>query len=156
MEESDKKPLKRIKELQYLSHDHHHGLLLCWKIRMGFKKEVAAQRIKKYTRWFFENYLKTHFSIEEETVFSVLGNADPDVQRALTEHQMLSELFKKEDVSGEHLEQIEKSLKEHIRFEERILFQRVQEVASAEQLEEIQRADTAQKFVENTEDMFWL
>lgn len=156
MEEFDKKPLKRTKELQYLSHDHHHGLLLCWKIRMGFKKGIADQRIKKYAHWFFENYLKTHFSIEEETVFSVLGDDDPDVQQALAEHHMLSELFKKEDVSREHLEQLEKSLKAHIRFEERILFQRVQEVANTEQLGKIQQADTAQKFEENAEDPFWL
>ena len=28
----EKKPLKRVKELQELSREHHHGLLLCWKI----------------------------------------------------------------------------------------------------------------------------
>jgi len=35
-----KKPIKRDKVLQPLSHDHHQGLLLCWKIRTGIKKGI--------------------------------------------------------------------------------------------------------------------
>ncbi|CDF79955.1 hypothetical protein BN863_22430 [Formosa agariphila KMM 3901] len=35
---TDKKPLKRHKSLQPLSRDHHHGLLLAWKIRADLRK----------------------------------------------------------------------------------------------------------------------
>ena len=35
------KPQKRHKALQPLSREHHHGLLLSWKIRTGFSKDIA-------------------------------------------------------------------------------------------------------------------
>lgn len=40
------KSIKRTKALQPLSRDHHHGLLLCWKIRQGIKLNVEPERIK--------------------------------------------------------------------------------------------------------------
>ena len=79
-------PIKRHESLKSLSHDHHHGLLLCWKIRTGFKKQIEINRIKFYTDWFFRNHLSPHFDLEEKYVFPVLGQ----------EH----ELVKKYCVSG--------------------------------------------------------
>lgn len=40
-------PIKRHPSLQPLSREHHYGLLLSWKIREGFKREVPPERIKK-------------------------------------------------------------------------------------------------------------
>ena len=37
------KPLKRHAGLVELSRDHHHGLLLSWKIRQGLKKEIEPE-----------------------------------------------------------------------------------------------------------------
>lgn len=157
MEGSKKtKPLKRIEELRYLSHDHHHGLLLCWKIKTGFAKGISAERIKKYCDWFFTNYLKHHFEVEEAVVFSVLGNAHPKVKKALDEHQRLIKLFEsQEDIEG-NLKQIQDLLNKHIRFEERVLFPLIQEKATLEQLQKIRAADDEEIFVENNEDAFWL
>lgn len=152
----ERQPLKRAKELHYLSHDHHHGLLLSWKIRTGFKKEVSIERMKTYTQWFYENYLDEHFKIEEETVFPILGEDHELVQRALNEHAKLRALFLDEVVSKENLLEIETLLNDHIRFEERTLFQVVQEHVTEEQLARIEEAETGQKFVENTADEFWL
>ena len=67
------KPLKRAPELQPLSHDHHHGLQLCWKIRTGFSKQIEPDRIKKYSDWFYKTHLKPHFELEEKYVFPILG-----------------------------------------------------------------------------------
>jgi len=39
-------PIKRSIALQPLSREHHHGLLLCWKIRTGLKKGIDIDRIK--------------------------------------------------------------------------------------------------------------
>ena len=33
---------KRHKALQNLSREHHHGLLLSWKIRTGLNKNIEA------------------------------------------------------------------------------------------------------------------
>ena len=50
--------MKRFKELHHLSHDHHHGLLVCWKIRTAFSKGIDFERVKKYLTWFYEYHLK--------------------------------------------------------------------------------------------------
>ncbi len=67
-------PIKRHPSLQSLSREHHYGLLLSWKIREGFKREVPPERIKKYTNWFWENHLAPHFQFEESYIFPILGN----------------------------------------------------------------------------------
>ena len=47
------KPIKRHKALQPLSRDHHHGLLLSWKIRAGFSKNIEPNRILYKGKQFF-------------------------------------------------------------------------------------------------------
>jgi hypothetical protein len=80
-----------------------------------------------------------HFAIEEEAVFPVLGAADPLVKRALAEHRRLTRLFLAWDDPVRNLSLIEDELDAHIRFEERVLFQAIQAVATEEQLERIDR-----------------
>src|SRR5690606_3210653 len=58
-------PIKRHKALQGVSREHHHGLLLCWKIRTGLAKNISPDRIKTYVDWFFDVYLRPHFELEE-------------------------------------------------------------------------------------------
>tara|TARA_R110002124_G_scaffold70343_1_gene188962 strand:- start:506 stop:970 length:465 start_codon:yes stop_codon:yes gene_type:complete len=153
---SDSKPLKRAPELQPLSHDHHHGLLLCWKIRTGLKKEVPLERIKLYTDWFFENHLKPHFELEEKYIFTILGNDNTLIQQALSEHSRLKDLFNATTDLKENLSLIDKELEAHIRFEERVLFADIQKEASAEQLVKIEEIHSKSPFIENDEGTFWL
>jgi hemerythrin-like domain-containing protein len=153
---SDTKPLKRAAELQPISHDHHQGLLLCWKIRTGIKKEVPLERIKGYTDWFFENHLKPHFELEEKYLFTTLGEANPLIQQALSEHIRLKDLFSATTDLKENLSCIEKELDAHIRFEERVLFAEIQTEASAAQLAKIEEIHSKLPFIENEEDTFWL
>ena len=87
------KPLKRAPELQILSHDHHHGLQLCWKIKTGFSKKIELDRIKKYTDWFFETHLIPHFELEEKLVFTILGSENTLIKQAVGEHRRLKSLF---------------------------------------------------------------
>jgi hypothetical protein len=60
-------PIKRDKALQEVSREHHHGLLLCWKIRKGFSKGIEPERIKRYADWFYKTHLISHFEVEENT-----------------------------------------------------------------------------------------
>ena len=53
------------------------------------------------------------------------------------------------------LHRIEEELEQHIRFEERVLFNEIQQVATKEQLEIIQKLHTHGKFNDNTNDKFW-
>ncbi len=147
--------MKRTEYLQPLSREHHHGLLLCWKIRTGLSKNVEISRIKKYADWFYENHIKAHFEAEEKYIFPILGPEDEMVQEAIASHRKLKELFNGTKDVENSLKQIEKELEGHIRFEERILFNKIQEVASPDQVKLIDDLHTEHKFEENSEDEFW-
>ena len=149
------KPLKRVLELQPLSHDHHHGLQLCWKIRTGFSKQVEVERIKNYADWFFTNHLVPHFELEEKYIFTILDQKNEFVKQALTDHRRLKRLFSETTNLEKSLGLIEEELEKHIRFEERILFPEVQKEATPEQLAEIAKIHDHELFVENNDDPFW-
>lgn len=149
-------PLKRHSALHHLSHDHHHGLLLCWKIRQGFKLGIEPTRMRTYSQWFWENYLESHFEEEEKVIFPILSEEDPLIKQALSEHKRLRKLFSSWEDPEKTLGQIEEELERHIRFEERMLFPVIQEKASVEQLESIAKKGDREKFQENESDSFWL
>lgn len=148
-------PLERHEAIQPLSREHHQGLLLCWKIKKGFSTGVEPARMIKYTDWFWENQLKHHFRIEEELVFPVLGPGNDLVEQALEEHDHLRYLFTREPDKRAALEMIKNDLETHIRFEERVLFQEIQEKASPEELEHIQKNHGREISCGNWEDEFW-
>lgn len=148
-------PIKRNEALKPVSRDHHHGLLLCWKIRQGLKLKVEPVRIKKYLDWFWINYLIPHFEIEEKFIFPLLGNKHPMVKRALAEHRRLKRLFENDNDLSKTISMIEEELAKHIRFEERVLFNEVQNIASNEQLLQLQENCIDKIFHENQSDVFW-
>lgn len=132
-------PLERHALLKPVSREHHEGLMLCWHIRKALAQGRDPDVQMRACADFYHTHLLSHFAIEEEAVFPVLGAGDPLVKRALAEHRRLTLLFLAWDDPLSNLSLIEEELKAHIRFEERVLFQRVQEVASEEQLERIDR-----------------
>ena len=148
-------PIKRNEFLKPISREHHHGLLLCWKIRTGLKKNVAPERIKKYVDWFFEHHLLPHFEIEELYIFPILSNEHELVKKALSEHRRLARLCNSKNELLKNLNLIEEELESHIRFEERVLFNEIQEVANKTQLEFIKESHSENNFVDNTNDPFW-
>lgn len=148
------KPIKRHASLRPLSIDHHQGLLLCWKIRSGLKKNVDPGRIEKYVSWFYGLHLAPHFRLEEQFVFPVLEPDHALTIRARAEHQTLAELAQQQQTALS-LAHFADALDNHIRFEERQLFQEVQRLATPQQLKLIESMHDAQVFVENGEDVFW-
>ncbi|MNX51040.1 hypothetical protein D3C86_816860 [compost metagenome] len=149
------KPIKRVPELHCLSHDHHHGLQFCWKIRTGLAKKVKPERIKKYADWFFKIHLKPHFELEEKYIFTILDNDDALLKRALTEHRRIEYIWEHSFDLEKSLELVEKELEAHIRFEERILFAEIQKIATAAQLAMINKIHSDEAFVEYEDDVFW-
>jgi iron-sulfur cluster repair protein YtfE (RIC family) len=148
-------PIKRHESLQPLSRDHHHGLLLCWKIREGFKRHIEAERIKHYSDWFWKTHLVPHFETEEKHVFPILGNNHPHVMQAIAEHRRLKSLFEQKSDISEILSLIEHELEQHIRFEERVLFNEIQQKATAEQLAQCEKHHHSPETKEAWQDEFW-
>lgn len=154
--ETARRPIRRHTALQPFSREHHHGLLLSWKIRTGLSKGIPTERIKAYSDWFFANHLLHHFDMEERQVFPVLGDRKhPMVRRALREHGRLRRLFAATKDLDRYLSLIEEELTAHIRYEERVLFQEVQKLATPEQLLAIEHLHKGTPFAEEWEDCFW-
>ena len=149
-------PIKRHTAMQALSRDHHHGLLLSWKLREGMKRNIDAERMMKYVRWFWITQLKPHFEEEEKYVFTVLDSSHPQIIQALEEHRSLEALFAKKDPDYDLIGRIEKELDAHIRFEERVLFNAIQEAATEDQLEKIREVHHEDPNCEAWADEFWI
>jgi hypothetical protein len=150
-------PQKRHPSLQPLSREHHQALLLCWKFRQGFSKGVEPERMKKYAEWFWTSYLAPHFKAEEKTFFPILSKDHPGILKALKQHTQLEAMFHSKDSDIAYtVRQIAFELEQHIRFEERELFNDIQEAASTAQLEDLAKLHAEEKFEENIEDMFWV
>ena len=147
--------IKRHQALREYSKDHHQALLLCWKIQVGFLKGISADRIKTYTNWFYENHILDHFQKEEKYMFPVLGNENELIVQALKQHKLLLELFTDTTQIENSLKQIQTLLKDHIRFEERILFNEIQSAATPQELEKIEQFHSNEKFSDNLNDVFW-
>lgn len=149
------KPQKRHKALQPLSREHHHGLLLSWKIRSGFSKNIEPKRIKTYADWFYETHLVPHFEMEEKHIFTILKEDNDHIKRAMADHRRLKRLFTKQDDEAKVLSKIEEELDKHIRFEERVLFPEIQKVATESQLALIEDIHKEEDFEDKIDDEFW-
>lgn len=148
-------PLKRSPSLLPLSREHHHGLLLCWKIKTGLKKNIENSRINLFVDWFYQKNLKKHFEIEEEHIFPILGSGHELAKRALAEHRQLQTLFLEKSKTVEILERIAKELEKHIRFEERVLFPEIEKTASEEKMNLILKTHDNTHNLEDWQDEFW-
>lgn len=151
-----KKPIKRHAALKPLSRQHHSGLLFSWKLRKGFSENIDIDRIKEYANWFFKHEIQPHFKLEEEYIFSVLDSKHPLKLRALKEHRRLERLFLDDKNPKNTLSLLEEELEAHIRFEERVLFAEIQEVATNDILEKIENVHLEINSTEEYPDPFWL
>lgn len=159
-----RKPLRRHPALQPWSREHHDALMFCLKIRQAIIRHVEPERIEAYIQWTWENTLKSHVRSEESDLFPLLGVNHPMVRRAMKEHERLEELFYKTPHDSQSIQDLERSLEAHIRFEERELFELMQDELSPEVLNAIQhhRSGTASCFVKSPDnpqawtDPFWL
>lgn len=134
------KPIKRNKAFVQFSREHHFGLLQVWQIRQDITNGIDAQLISKYTLDFFEKDLRGHFKREEDLLFSKLPVGDLLREQAEKEHSQLYQLI--DNISqnrsdSQLLNQFAGLLEAHIRFEERILFNHLQEVMGEEELERL-------------------
>ncbi|MBL4594275.1 MAG: hemerythrin domain-containing protein [Flavobacteriales bacterium] len=147
-------PIKRSASLKPLSREHHDGLLLSLKIRKGIKQNVELKRIKRYTDWFWKHHLQAHFEFEEKYIFPILGQENELIIKALQEHSRLKQLFTATTTDKQNLSSIEKELVSHIRYEERVLFNEIESIASEHELEIIEK-EHSKNIVDEWEDKFW-
>lgn len=141
--------MKRSQALISLSHEHHHALFVAKLMRDATEVEPTAGKFADF--WNDEGAL--HFRIEEEVLLpgsDLPGpSADPDVARVFDEHLDIRRRALRVlsgDASIDDLHQLGTVLADHVRFEERQLFPRIESSLDAARLEQlgsdIERAET--------------
>lgn len=151
--------LKRNENLVALSREHHYGLLFCWKIRQGLKKEVSLERMRLFVIHFWQNHLSIHFKKEEETLFRKGENS---LYRAAEEEHALIESLVDNIVSNEASNMdtysaLANLVEKHIRFEERALFPSIEKSLSDEELVKIGSKLTVEEIGDMPyNDEFWI
>jgi len=153
-------PIKRHQALVSFSKDHHFGLLLVWKIRQGLQNGVATERISNYVLYSFNEQLAKHFKEEEELLFSQLSSEDILRKRAEEDHRaiynLVAAISEIKDDPGQ-LDQFATKLEKHIRFEERELFNHLQNNMTTDELEKIAVRLSNGSSIDDSawEDKFW-
>ena len=151
-------PIKRSPHIAELSRDHHHTLLLGWKIRQGIKLNADTSRISAYAVHFYKNHIEQHFDEEETLLFQGLPEGDELKERALSEHHSLRSLFTSLSTKSDYekLTLIADLLDQHIRFEERVLFPHIERTLPLEELEKVGQQLAAATHAEDVwKDEFW-
>lgn len=154
-------PIKRSKALIQFSREHHFGLLLVWKIRQGLLGSIDPIRISSYTDFFFENELSEHFKEEEKNLFVKLSVDDPLRKQAFKEHEHIYQLvtdLQKHPADAKLLAAFADALDSHIRFEERTLFNHLQEQLSADELKKLEEGHSKREgdVDDKWDDHFWI
>jgi hemerythrin-like domain-containing protein len=133
--------LLRDKSLIPLSRQHQHALALC--VRIDRAQPIAERDVEAWQaeiKQQFQQEIKFHFAAEEEVLFPIARNF-PDlislVDELVAEHAWLRHEFSRAEtntMSAEGLAQFAGKLSEHIRKEERQLFERLQRLLPPQEM----------------------
>lgn len=152
-------PLKRHLSFQDFSREHHEELLLGWKIKRGLAKGIDADRIVSYCKHFYTHYLSRHMEKEEKYIFSKLNPADPDVVKLIKEHRQVQQIIEglgQDSVNTrDFLIILAHELDKHIRYEERVFFERLQKELTEDVLRTMKPDENQIKEELEWEDSFW-
>lgn len=131
----------RDKSLIPLSRQHQHALALC--VRIDRAQPIAAGDLETWQaeiKQQFQQEIGIHFAAEESVLFPVARNF-PDlvslVDELVAEHDWLRREFSRAEassMSADDLPHFARKLSEHIRKEERALFERLQSLLKPEEM----------------------
>lgn len=141
--------MKRHPALIPLSEDHHQALLLAMNLKKNAPKinNLPTDPLGKmnYAKETYHKELEHHFRDEEQFVFPYLDGKDTELDSLISiimnEHIILKEkiLSLTENPNlVDQLDEIGKILDEHVRKEERILFEKAQKILNEEELKLIE------------------
>jgi len=128
----------RDKNLRDLSSEHHKALALARDIKKACQDGTNNQALIAQIKAVFETELLPHFEIEEQAILPELTKVGEDtlVHRTLEDHKQLKKLVSDLD-ELDNLMKFAQTLKDHVRFEERELFEACQNSLDQATLERI-------------------
>lgn len=128
--------MKRSPALRNLSNEHHHGLVLVKRAKKAACTE-NEQRAWQEIRDRFAADLEPHFQAEEIGLLPALERAGETglVRRTLDEHDRLRRLIN--ESGAQAMTGFAELLEQHIRFEERELFEAAQQKLPPAELDKL-------------------
>jgi len=132
--------VQRSNELAVLSREHHLALELA--LRLQRATDVDAETVRQATLDFWREEGRGHFRLEEELLLPAFarhaGADDADVVRVLVEHvdirRRIGDLETGPLVDCAALNALGEQLRDHVRYEERTLFGRIEAALDPEEL----------------------
>lgn len=133
--------MKRHPALVPLSHDHHQTLVRARELRRAAADgdDAELERVAGRFRRAFAGEVTRHFRDEEELLFPLLGEVEPPPEplvRAATQHARIRALVQRLPDRPAAAE-LGALLEEHVRLEERELFDLIQRAVPDERLAEL-------------------
>jgi hemerythrin-like domain-containing protein len=132
----------RDKNLIPLSRQHQHALALCVRLDRAIQAgEVDLEAWQAEIQQQFEQEIGIHFAAEEKELFPAaarFSELQPLVEELLAEHGLLREYFSRATIrslDSQSLGKFAEQLPQHIRKEERQLFEGMQKVMSSQELD---------------------
>jgi iron-sulfur cluster repair protein YtfE (RIC family) len=142
-------PIKRHKGLAPLSGDHHKGLILAQLIKKGAPEfrdlpKTTSEKVE-YTISFYKNELVKHFTNEEEVLYPAVKNKSNEIdelfEEIISEHKKIKQLVDQLETNKNKtdiLNELGVLLELHIRKEERLLFEKIQNLLSDDELMQLE------------------
>ncbi len=136
--------MKRSQGLQPLSQDHYKGLRLVAQLNKALSESKDLDSLADTVVAFRESHLRPHFQAENELLLPVLAKEDPALgKRLASEHVQINAIVDNlqifPETRKEHLAAFCRLLRAHIRFEEREVFPRIEQVADKATLQNIRK-----------------
>ncbi len=132
--------MKRHTGLRGLSDDHHTALIVALRCKRA--EEASLAWLWKAVRSSFASHLEPHFAIEETHLLPALEELGEGAlaDRIREDHARLRRLGGADRPSLAHVREFGRALDEHVRFEERRVFQETQDRLPAESLAALEAA----------------
>jgi len=131
----------RDKSLIPLSRQHQHALALCVRLDRALKAgKIGLESWQAEIAQIFEQEIAIHFAAEEKYVFPAAAKfpeLQPVVQELLNEHATLRDLFaraRSRSLDRAALSTFAAALAQHVRKEERQVFEGMQKLMSAAEM----------------------
>ena len=135
--------MKRDKSLHPLSWQHHDTLMACLMIKKGVNKQTSLPVLQAFTKHLWENELNHHFNVEENKLIPWLRQKNfPEylIKSLINDHNLLRTLHLRLQNGGASHKlflAFSELLEQHVRFEERLIFEKVQDTMPLQELESI-------------------
>lgn len=135
--------MQRADVLQPLSRQHKAALMTCLLIRKGVSKQASVKVMTDFFLECWKNDLSPHFEEEENQLIPLLRKFEagkPLAETILRDHELIRTAvshLSQAHVNERLLEDLADQLEQHVRYEERIVFQAMQEFIPAQQLQQL-------------------